>query len=279
MPENLPQESPKAMVPDRRHGPPTIIHASLMRSGTMSMARAYDKLGFRAYHGLDMTDREFDEPGGWGDWIKMERLAEDIWPEVRSNAKDRGQPPRKVTKDDWNDLYGEFDVITDLGCYFTEQLIDAYPDAKVVLTKRNFDSWWHSFETQVLDSTWHPANYVIQLTVAPLANYRATPAMRKMLFGSSATANLAEFKAQIRQYYDDYYDMVREKVSADRLLEYNLGDGWEPLCRFLERPVPGEPFPRVNDSLDHEKRIMRIVRKLFGRALARLVSILSFGLL
>jgi hypothetical protein len=245
----------------------------------MSMARAYDKLGFRAYHGLDMTYRDFDEPGGWGDWAKMEQLAEDIWPAVRSNAKERADPPRKVTQNQWNDLYGEFDAITDLGCYFTEQLIEAYPEAKVILTKRNFDSWWKSYESQVLDSTWHPANAIIQRTVAPLANYRATPAMRKMIFGSSGTSNLADFKAQIRHYYDNYYDMVREKVPADRLLEYKLGDGWEPMCEFLDRPVPDEPFPRVNDALDHEKRVMAILRKLILSAFYRLVNILSFGML
>lgn len=270
---------PEAMTPTRRHGPPNVIHASLMRSGTMSMARAYDMLGLRAYHGLDMDARDHHEPGGWGDWIKMEKIAEDLWPAVRDNPKERTEGPREVTREQWDDVYGEFDVITDMGCFFVEQLIDAYPEAKVVLTQRDFDSWWKSYDSQVLKATWHPANTVLQLLVAPLANYRATPAVKKMLFGSTQTKTLAEYKACIRQWYDDYYAMVRRKVPADRLLEYNLGDGWEPLSKFLDKPVPEAPFPHVNDAVDHQKRVMLILRKALYLAGLRILHIVSFGLL
>lgn len=54
------------MVPTRKHGPPSVINAGLMRTGTMSMARAYDILGLRAYHGLDMPSMpEGHENKGW----------------------------------------------------------------------------------------------------------------------------------------------------------------------------------------------------------------------
>lgn len=102
--ENLAEDSPETMVLDRRHGPQPSSTLVSCAQEQYPWFEPYDKLVFRAYHGLDMTDGDFDEPGGWGDWAKMEKLTEDIWPEVRSNAKDRTQCPRKVTRGDWNDL-------------------------------------------------------------------------------------------------------------------------------------------------------------------------------
>jgi Sulfotransferase domain len=41
---------------------------------------------------------------------------------------------------------------------------------------------------------------------------------------------------------------VRSLVPADNLLEYQPQDGWEPLCKFLGKPIPNEPYPRVNEG-------------------------------
>ena len=40
---------------------------------------------------------------------------------------------------------------------------------------------------------------------------------------------------------------VREAIPAARLLEFDVADGWAPLCAFLEVPIPDSPFPNVND--------------------------------
>jgi Sulfotransferase domain len=37
---------------------------------------------------------------------------------------------------------------------------------------------------------------------------------------------------------------VRDTIPAERLLVFNVAEGWEPLCRFLEAPEPATPFPR-----------------------------------
>ncbi|KAJ6537629.1 hypothetical protein B0H19DRAFT_1382382 [Mycena capillaripes] len=53
-------------------------------------------------------------------------------------------------------------------------------------------------------------------------------------------------KAKAR--YVAYYDEVRRMVPEERLLEYRVGEGWEPLCKFLGKPIPEEPFPKTNDT-------------------------------
>lgn len=57
-------------------------------------------------------------------------------------------------------------------------------------------------------------------------------------------------------------DLVRRLVPSDRLLVLNLGDGWEPLCRFLGKPIPNEPFPRVNDAAAADRVAAKVVGKL-----------------
>ena len=53
-----------------------------------------------------------------------------------------------------------------------------------------------------------------------------------------------------------YNEEVQETVPADRLLVWEPEDGWGPLCKFLELPVPDAPFPRVNDSKEFGERIV-----------------------
>lgn len=250
-----------AMTPARRHGPPSVIHASLMRSGTMSMARAYDTLGLRAYHGLDMVHRDFDEPGSMADWAKLERAAQATWPGNSPTTSD-------FTRKDWDDIFGEFDAITDVGSCFVEQLIEAYPVAKVVLVQRDFEPWWRSYQAEVLGGVFHPIQHILKWTVWPLSKCRSVEAMQKIVLGAFQADNHHQVRQKGRQYYDAYYETVRQKVPADRLLEYRLGQGWEPLCEFLGKPVPDVPFPRVNDAADHQKQVMYTVKKLHYMAFA-----------
>lgn len=252
-----------AMVPIRQHGAPSIIHASLMRSGTMSMARAYDILDFRSYHGLDMIHRDVGEPGSMADWAKLERAAQATWPAAR-DSKQGPQTNSKgpFTREDWDDIFGDFDAITDVGSCFVEQLIDAYPDAKVVLVQRDFEPWWKSYQAEVINAVFHPIQHLMKVTVWPLSKTRSVEAMQRIVLGAFDAKDVNEVRQKGREYYDSYYQMVRNKVSADRLLEYRLGQGWEPLCEFLDRPVPDVPFPRVNDAAEHQKQVMYTVRKL-----------------
>ncbi len=67
-----------------------------------------------------------------------------------------------------------------------------------------------------------------------------------------------EMQEKAREMYREHYAQVRQIVPKERLLEYKLGDGWEPLCEFLGKPIPHVPFPKVNDQ-DHMDEHLRIV--------------------
>ncbi|KAK1765441.1 hypothetical protein QBC33DRAFT_560806 [Phialemonium atrogriseum] len=215
-----------------RHGPPSVINVGLMRTGTMSMARAYDILGLRAHHGLDMGDL----PGrGSSQWAAIEEAAE------------------------WDAVFGSYDAVTDVGSLFADQLVEAYPSARVVIVQRDYDAWWESYRSEVADGMFSPATAVLGPVLA-LAGFRAALAMRKMLMGAFGARNLGEIKANARVTYFGYYDRIRELVPPERRLEYKLGDGWEPLCEFLGKEVPDVPFPRLNDRVQHGKYKKRELR-------------------
>lgn len=58
-----------------------------------------------------------------------------------------------------------------------------------------------------------------------------------------------DFEKNGKRRYKEYYEEIRSIVPKDRLLEYKMGEGWKPLCDFLEVPVPeGKKFPRTNDT-------------------------------
>lgn len=104
-----------------RHGPPSVINVGLMRTGTMSMARAYDILGLRAHHGLDMGDL----PGrGSSQWAAIEEAAEATWLTV-PGARRRRRGAR-FTRAEWDAVFGSYDAVTDVGSLFAEQLVKAY---------------------------------------------------------------------------------------------------------------------------------------------------------
>lgn len=63
-----------------------------------------------------------------------------------------------------------------------------------------------------------------------------------------------DFENNGKRKFDEHNDMVRRLVPADNLLEFTVQEGWGPLCEFLGVPVPDEPFPRVNDSMQFSQQ-------------------------
>ena len=84
-----------------------------------------------------------------------------------------------------------------------------------------------------------------------------------MLLGKFAASNAAEILANAEKVYLQHYENIRRLVPPERLLEYKLGSGWDPLCEFLGKEVPREEFPWLNNSGEMVKRI----RNLQSRAL------------
>ncbi|KAI1130989.1 hypothetical protein F5Y10DRAFT_93774 [Nemania abortiva] len=243
-----------------------LIHAALFRMGTTSLAAAYRTLGYTVHHGVD------DIRGN--PWVLIEKAAEATWPSIPGVTQ--RQP---YTRQDWDTLWGsKYDIVTDLASPFVPQLIKAYPDAKVVVVQRDFDSWWPSFRSQLLTTLFTSPWVGIGLFLDWHINgVRAGYAMRKVHFGFFGARNPEEIVANAREAYDRYYETVRQMVPPERRLEYKMGDGWEPLCAFLGKDVPDVPFPKLNVRKrysESERRKYRI-RKTTKRAVPCVLALLG----
>ncbi|KAL7932793.1 hypothetical protein V8C35DRAFT_306792 [Trichoderma chlorosporum] len=213
-----------------------VIHVALFRMATQSFAEAYRILGYKTHHGVE------DILGN--PWDEIEQAAEATWPNV-PNAR----PRPRFTRSDWDKLWGNnYDIVTDLACPFTDQLIQAYPDAKVVIVQRDFDSWWKSYKVGVLDKLFSPGQQIFVFLIGAVIGSRAAEAMLKVNYGLFKAKSVPEIHANAREVYDEYYRNIRATIPADKRLEYTIGDGWEPLCSFLGKDVPDMPFPHLNDS-------------------------------
>jgi hypothetical protein len=219
-----------------------IINAGLFRMATKSMAIAYGILGYKTHHGL--LENVLDSP-----YPFLEEAAEATWPTV-PGARKRAPFDRK----DWDRIWGGYDVVTDLASPFALELIKAYPDAKVVIVQRDFDTWWPSMKSQVVDNVLcQPRSAILGFLSWNLLGFRGMQAMRKTLFGFFGARSRIECYEHAREVYDNYFREVRRLVPPERRLEYKIGSGWEPLCEFLGVAVPDVPFPQVNDRKSHQE--------------------------
>lgn len=228
------------------HGPLKIIYGGMMRMGSLSMAHAFATLGFRTHHLLEER---------WDVWSDLLRAAEATF-----TIGNETKPPRApFTRKDWDRMLGSFDAVTDMAGYFLPQLVDAYPDAKVVLVQRDFDRWWASISTEVVEPKFPKSKvtrWAIIFVFDGIVGVGAAGAMNRILKGWFRADDLEGVRRNARARYEEHYAWVRANVPKERLLEYRLGDGWEPLCEFLEVDVPEKSvrFPRVNDKVEHRKR-------------------------
>lgn len=150
---------------------------------------------------------------------------------------------------EWDQLLGDCQAVCDWpACAFAKELIEAYPNAKVILTTRDVDSWHASVMKTVYWRVTDPEHkFVSHFSWAASMYY---PMLNKFF----QTFFRGDFPNQGKQVYLDHVAEVRSLVPPERLLEYKISDGWAPLCEFLGEEVPDTLFPQGNDMANFFKR-------------------------
>jgi Sulfotransferase domain len=150
-------------------------------------------------------------------------------------------------KPDWEKAYKGYNSAVDWPtASFWRELADRYPKAKFVLTRRSTESWVQSFSE----------------TIQKLLGGRdmAPPQMHPFIDMGIAVLGKAGFTAKqdqnaLAKAFEAHTDAVTAGLPKDRLLTYEVKEGWAPLCKFLGKPTPADPFPRTNDRKDFWDRI------------------------
>jgi hypothetical protein len=195
-----------------------VIGSGLGRTGTMSLKLALEQLGLGpCHHMIEVLQR-------------MDSLP--LWIEAGA-----GRP-------DWEAIFAEFGSAVDYPtCAFWRELADYYPDAKIIHTVRNPERWFESTQETIFS----PANLAM-IGKEPMApffdiisrNYQGRTADRAFMI----------------DYFHRHSEAVLAAIPADRLLVFEVKQGWEPLCAFLGVPVPDTPFPRENSTADFKARFL-----------------------
>ncbi len=202
----------------------SVIGAGFGRTGTLSLRLALDRLGLGpCYHMLEVFEHPEHIP---------------VW--------ERAADGEEV---DWDGLFHFYRSAVDWPvCAFYRELADRYPDAKVILTVREPERWYRSaMETIFPIMTGSPAgNDPVALAQARMA----TKVILEQTFGGRVND-----RRHAIAVYEQHVEEVRRTVPAERLLVYEVAEGWGPLCRFLGLAEPPEPFPRVNTTEDFRQMI------------------------
>lgn len=195
-----------------------IIGAGFGRTGTKSMKFALEELGFGpCYHMHEV----FQKPEGIPLWHKV-AFGHDI---------------------EWDDLFGGYQSGVDWPLsYFWQPLSERYPDAKVLLTVRPADQWYTSMTNTIFS---HLAGNEPKDDVG--VQFKE---MIDKLVLEDTFDNRSDDRAHCEAVFDRHTALVKETIPADRLIVYEVGSGWEPLCEGLGVPVPDGPFPKTNTTAE-----------------------------
>jgi hypothetical protein len=154
--------------------------------------------------------------------------------------------------------YDDVDAVLDIpAAWFSDELRRAYPACRCILTVRDEESWWNSIR----------AHFNERNPVRCPGDNAFKWALRNYVFGS---AQAHEFL--FRKRYREHNERMRQTIPADRLLVMDItaGDGWEKLCRFLDRPVPAVGFPHLNRQNelgeDYSRRAIAELQELVPRS-------------
>jgi hypothetical protein len=144
---------------------------------------------------------------------------------------------------DWHRLFDGYGSAVDFPASVVwEELLEAFPDAKVLHTVRPADRWYESTVETIGRAHDHVVPWMRRIPVVE----RPFRMSDQLVWGRLFDGRLHD-RAHAIDVYERWTDHVRSTVPPDRLLVFDVADGWEPLCDFLGVPVPDEPFPRVND--------------------------------
>jgi hypothetical protein len=203
-----------------------LIGAGLPRTATLTQKAALEMLGLAPCHHMVSVFADMAESERWRAALDGQERASEIL----------SDHPACV---DWP------------AAYFYKDLMEDLPDAKVLLSVRSADGWARSMRATIWECLY--GDSLVGLMAA--AQSRVDPqwdawseTLREMWTVSGLLNGSDTTDEWMIDAFNRHNDAVKAYVPAERLLVWQPQDGWEPLCTFLELPVPAAPLPHINDS-------------------------------
>jgi len=193
-----------------------VVGSGLGRTGTKSLHTALSMLGLGPCHHMVEV---FQNPESRFLWIDAAN----------------GKP-------NWDAIFANYRSMVDYpGAAYWRELAAYYPDAKVLHTVRDPDQWFESTQATIFAPDGPTSS------PGPFSDFFATILKD---FGDKL-----HDRAFMTDYFRRHTDNVVRTIPKERLLVYQVGEGWEPLCKFLGAPVPTEAFPSENSRAEFIARL------------------------
>ena len=205
-----------------------VIGAGFGRTGTMTLRDALNRLGFGpCYHMSEVINN----PHFASYWATLARGG----------------------RMDWEEVFASYHSTVDWpGCTYWRELMQQWPQAKVILSVRDPHRWHQS----VLNTIFSDAH------VARFEGPDAHPDFQAMVrrLNQQTFDNRSQDEEYAISIYQAHNEAVMREVPPEKLLVFNPAEGWEPLCQFLGVAVPDEEFPRVNSTKEWQERPRRQIK-------------------
>lgn len=242
----------------QRTVPMEVLSLAPPRTGTLSMNEALGILGYPACHYSSIFANVKDA---------------DMWNEAM-DYKYKGKGHFEW-KQGFDKLLGQCSAVTDVPAIcFWKELIEAYPDAKVLLVERDEEKWLASIGG-LIDGVLNPvARYVLRFT-DPFWFGRINTCGAGWIECWLGSTHAATAKRNSRAVFRAHNANIRKAVPKERLLVYKLGSGWEPLCKFLGKEVPSTPFPHRNEAETLQAGFGAVLKKAFTNSLINIAVVLG----
>jgi hypothetical protein len=190
-----------------------LIGAGFGRSGTMSIKAALDQMGAGPCYHMKVTLKRYHHM----------HFFMRAW---------RGQ------KVNWKRFFRRYNSAVDWPtCSFYRDLMNEFPEAKILLNVRDPEDWYNSM---------HETIWAIQ-PAFPWWFPRIVRTMHNEIIWGANLKGVFEDRNKTIEVYREWIEEVKKTVPAERLLVYQVKEGWKPLCDFLNVPVPDRPFPHINE--------------------------------
>ncbi len=206
-----------------------VIGTGFGRTGTMSLKLALEELGFgRCYHMYELIQHPEDLH-----YFEAAQKKQDV---------------------NWDALFADCKSAVDFPIIlFYKELIAKYPDAKIIHTTRDPASWYKSFRDTILWAGKPSPLRILKLAIRLPFSKRARQFLNVLKFNGNMVDQLFGKETKNNQEhvidcFNQYNQEVLNFIPMDRALIFDVKAGWEPLCKFLNVPVPDKPFPKTNST-------------------------------
>jgi hypothetical protein len=218
-----------------------IIGAGLPRTGTNTLKQSLEQLGHKhVYHMKELL-------------VNPEKLH--YWKTLDETGDT-----------DWDALYEGYDGTVDFPGYpWYKEHMKRYPDAKVILTVRDFEAWYKSVDSTVFRAGPQTPGEKMKMMGKLLFSARARNVIKcikwfkKVFFAERLQGKFGD-KEFAKKFWEDHIAEVKANVPADKLLVYDVREGWGPLCKFLGVEEPAEPLPHLNKKENFKAMLPKLMK-------------------